>query len=462
MEPFLFLLANPNINIYLAFIILFFDQIKKFIIDHVFVELRVLTEKFYSVNEIKISGYHTIVDRFNNHDYSESFLAVCFYLKYNKMCNSMAYVSNSNYASWFFNDNTNKKDMYIIEDFGKIICLDNIYIQFNKICVKNNDKISIYQIDIHIRSKSKSIDDLQKFIDECCKQHKQHQKRKLKNKIYHFIYQETNSDKKHVPKFSSNLISNLADDKTSSFESFSTIFNEHKESITKSIDRLSDISYFKKHGLKRKKGYLFYGKPGCGKTSTTMAIANHCKRHIIEVPLSRVKTNIEMENILNITEINGIKFKKSEIIFLFDEIDMSGDCIKRDVPIEPSHTHSMVESTTETDHTALNANTKLNLGTLLSRLDGIGNYDGIIYVATTNDINKLDPALFRYGRLEAVCFDFLRRIDTKYMIENFYQITIKEKIAKKLPDRKISPVDLLQLLENKTYQETVTYLLDNC
>ena len=47
------------------------------------------------------------------------------------------------------------------------------------------------------------------------------------------------------------------------------------------IKRLRDIEYYQKNGIKRKKGYLFYGHPGCGKTLSVIAMALEDNRHIL-------------------------------------------------------------------------------------------------------------------------------------------------------------------------------------
>lgn len=57
--------------------------------------------------------------------------------------------------------------------------------------------------------------------------------------------------------------------------------NEHTQMFINDINKLKDIEYYKEHGLKRKKGYLFHGEPGCGKTSTVVAIALYDERHIV-------------------------------------------------------------------------------------------------------------------------------------------------------------------------------------
>ena len=92
----------------------------------------------------------------------------------------------------------------------------------------------------------------------------------------------------------------------------------------------------------------------------------------------------------------------------------------------------------------------LNLGCILSRLDGIGNYNGLKIIAATNCKEKLSPALYRHGRLTPVFFDFCRKEDIKSMIEHFYQVTLSEKEYSLLPDRthQISPAAIRKYMED--------------
>jgi SpoVK/Ycf46/Vps4 family AAA+-type ATPase len=67
-------------------------------------------------------------------------------------------------------------------------------------------------------------------------------------------------------------------------------------------------------------------------------------------------------------------------------------------------------------------------------MDGIGNYNGMILVATTNNKDKLDPALYRELRLTPMYFTFLRNIDAIEIIEKFFDFKLNEEQMKLLPE----------------------------
>jgi len=96
-----------------------------------------------------------------------------------------------------------------------------------------------------------------------------------------------------------------------------------------------------------------------------------------------------------------------------------------------------------------NSMDSLNLGAVLSRIDGIGNYDGLIIIATTNFINKLDSSLFRELRLTPYYFTYSRTIDIINMTEKFFECKLTDEEIKLLPDRihKITPAKIRSFLE---------------
>ena len=284
----------------------------------------------------------------------------------------------------------------------------------------------------------------------------------------------------------------LSDDttlETSNYETFETYFNKYKYDFINEYEKLHNIQLHRTNGIKRKLGLLLFGGPGVGKSLAASVLANYLgrdsngnyytpfnspvdniykKRHIIIIPPGRIKKNSEIEDIYSLTEINKIKFKKSEVIILFDEIDQFGNAVSNRsiaspapspsptpsptpsppkvpsamVPVNQSNkdvsdtgsvgstesnkditslmtqlTNNMVKSMAQPDD--------LNLGSLLSQLDGIGNSNnnGLLTIATTNHLHLLDPSLYRDGRLNLYTLENATTIDIVNMIEKRYSQT---------------------------------------
>ncbi len=295
--------------------------------------------------------------------------------------------------------------------------------------------------DIILRSQTKTVADLEKIIEKILEEYNLEKLEKERNLLHHYIYMGNKGEAKNS--FKKTVISDLNRKSTTSPETFDHIFNEHKEKLIAGVDRLNDIGYHRRHGLKRKKGFLFHGEPGCGKTYTVMALANYTKRHIVEIPMSRVKTNAELEDIL------AVDFaEKKDIIFLFDEIDCDSSA---------TGDRGKVQKVGDDDFENPD---KLSLGTILSRLDGIGNYDGALFVATTNCIEKLDKALYRHGRLTPIHFDYSRKEDIQAIIENDFETKLSAKQVEALPDRdsKIAPSALKVYIQQ--YEKDLEGLLE--
>ena len=65
-------------------------------------------------------------------------------------------------------------------------------------------------------------------------------------------------------------------------KSFKNVFFPQKDTLIKRLDFFRDNkSWYKSRGIPYTLGLLLHGIPGCGKTSTIKAIANHTQRHIV-------------------------------------------------------------------------------------------------------------------------------------------------------------------------------------
>lgn len=425
--------------------------IKKYVEDDIPPYIRRIFRNRWT--SIGYSGLETIAHAYFSYSVSDPFIALCHYITIN------------NLAKQNYNRNHNKVEY--ISDGYNINLGNGIYVDIITSPIKTPEDrytTSIKEITILIKSKKLNFTELKQFVEERRQEYSVFKEKENANKLYHFIYQsEQNGD----PIFVKKLLSDTKSDKNKSYETFDTIFSEHKESLKRAITRLHDDEYFKKTGSKRKAGFLFYGKSGCGKTSHVTAIANYDNRHIIEVPMSRIKTNIQLETLLAVTDICGVSFKPSQIIILFDEIDQCSALKPRKIELEESFldieekNNNLGDSISEImiDNDSIGKKTgkllskqdkdALNLGFVLSRFDGIGNYNGIIIIATTNCISSLSPALYRDGRLTSLCFEYCRHEDIVNIIEHRYDIKISADDLLRIPDRshKITPTKLIKLLD---------------
>ena len=76
-----------------------------------------------------------------------------------------------------------------------------------------------------------------------------------------------------------------------------------------------------------KLGLLLYGPPGTGKTSLIKALAERTNRNVVNIPLSRIKTNEELFNLFFDLSFSvkgedlPVKLQYSDIIFVMEDID---------------------------------------------------------------------------------------------------------------------------------------------
>ncbi|MGA9475781.1 MAG: AAA family ATPase [Terriglobales bacterium] len=158
---------------------------------------------------------------------------------------------------------------------------------------------------------------------------------------------------------------------------------------------LQDMAQFRKSrqryerlGVPYHRGYLFYGPPGTGKTSLVSALAAHFGLSIYMVNLA----DFSDRNLLN--AVNQVP---ANSVLLFEDIDCMRGAGSRAAASSSDAQKHLAGSSTKENASTLNG---VTLSGLLNVLDGFCAPHGVLFVMTTNHVEKLDEALLRPGRID--------------------------------------------------------------
>ncbi|KAF8448793.1 P-loop containing nucleoside triphosphate hydrolase protein [Boletus edulis BED1] len=173
-------------------------------------------------------------------------------------------------------------------------------------------------------------------------------------------------------------------------------------------DFLCSEDWYAERGIPFRRGYLLYGVPGSGKTSLIHSLAGELGLDIYVVSLSSKGMS---DNTL--TTLMG--HVPSRCILLLEDLDAA---FTRSVSRDSLSTGVPATSTSTTNNSDTNDGSTLSLSGLLNSLDGVAAAEGRLLFATTNHIERLDPALSRPGRMD-VWVNFTHA--TKWQAEGIFK-----------------------------------------
>eukprot|EP00930_Biecheleria_cincta_P099062 TRINITY_DN90713_c0_g1_i1.p1 TRINITY_DN90713_c0_g1~~TRINITY_DN90713_c0_g1_i1.p1 ORF type:complete len:766 (+),score=175.79 TRINITY_DN90713_c0_g1_i1:56-2353(+) len=111
-------------------------------------------------------------------------------------------------------------------------------------------------------------------------------------------------------------------------KTFKSLFFPEKPQVLSMLDDfLERRGKFAIEGFPDKLGLLLHGPPGTGKTSLIKSIASYTKRHIVEVPLSKVTTNkVLFDTMFDLVfavtgEDEALRMNFNDIIFVMEDVD---------------------------------------------------------------------------------------------------------------------------------------------
>ena len=162
------------------------------------------------------------------------------------------------------------------------------------------------------------------------------------------------------------------------YRSLNTLFYSHneKEIVYNHVAKfIESKEFYKSKELLYKTGILLYGKPGTGKSSLVKALACTFKCNIVNVNVS----NLKGINLDALTKSINIDSDECRYIILLEDID--------------TLFLNRVDGESDKDDQAV-------INKLLQFLDSNSSPNNVIFIATTNHIDRLDEALLRAGRFD--------------------------------------------------------------
>ena len=174
---------------------------------------------------------------------------------------------------------------------------------------------------------------------------------------------------------------------------------------------MASETWYSERGLPYRRGYLFHGCPGSGKTSLVHALAGALGLDIYIINLN--KKGLDDSALSQL-----VSDLPARSIALIEEIDAA---FHRGVSREPT-SGSQAATVVATNESA-----SVTLGGLLSSIDGIQASEGRLLFATTNKYHALDPALTRPGRMDLhVEFTYASKSQAEELFKRFFTVTVSD------------------------------------
>jgi mitochondrial chaperone BCS1 len=185
-----------------------------------------------------------------------------------------------------------------------------------------------------------------------------------------------------------------------------------KEEVLADVEEYLEEStkqFYGNRGIPYRRGYLFHGSPGVGKTSFALALAAKFNLDVYNLTLlDQDLTDSDLVSLLN--QLPG------RSLLLLEDIDTAG-LTKRPQPsptarrmprglrmhpavLEMEKQQKAADGTAEDEEEDANAQkSRVSLSGLLNAIDGVAAPEGHVLIMTTNKPEALDDALVRAGRV---------------------------------------------------------------
>lgn len=174
------------------------------------------------------------------------------------------------------------------------------------------------------------------------------------------------------------------EDRELSPRSLDTIYlpQETTKSIVSDIQQFLEIKdKYRMLGIPWRRGLLFFGPPGTGKSSLVQALATHLELPVYYLNLNAIDKPESLQYLIN--RVSG------RSILLIEDVD----CI-------PAARERKIDDDDDDDPSDSDGKKGIIASDLLNVIDGVVATEGRILILTTNHRDRLDGALLRKGRID--------------------------------------------------------------
>ncbi|KAG9012959.1 hypothetical protein FRB90_006395 [Tulasnella sp. 427] len=194
-------------------------------------------------------------------------------------------------------------------------------------------------------------------------------------------------------------------------------------------DFLRSEQWYADAGIQHKRGYLLYGPPGTGKSSTIHALAGELDLEIYALSLAaNGLDDAGLSRLIGSTPAHSI--------ILIEDIDCAFPSREEKKKQKEAKEKGIVFAENQS---------RITLSGLLNVIDGVSSEEGRLLFATTNYVNRLDPALLRAGRMDVkIHYKMSTHDQIVNLFKRFYPAE-KESTPASAADKKARRISNLEL-----------------
>ncbi|KAF5346690.1 hypothetical protein D9756_010360 [Leucocoprinus leucothites] len=192
-------------------------------------------------------------------------------------------------------------------------------------------------------------------------------------------------------------------------------------------DFLRSEQWYADRGIPFRRGYLLHGVPGSGKSSLIHALAGALQLDIYVVSLSAswisdstlttLMGRVPARCVVLLEDLDAAFTRSTSR----DGSDMDGDKDKDKKDGEGEKSNNSGSSSSRRRRDQMSDVNTLSLSGLLNALDGVAAAEGRLLFATTNHLERLDPALSRPGRMDVwIEFRNASKWQAEALFRNFF------------------------------------------